>query len=188
MKLTLIRHTRLAIPEGVCYGQSDVDVAESFLYEAQKVHDSLAIEHFDVIYTSPLQRCVKLAEILNKGTPIHDCRLKELDFGDWEMQAWSDIPRDAFDVWAHNYAHIAPANGETFKQMQIRVLAFLAEAKMRHINQDIAVVTHGGVIRALLAHVLDMPLKGLFRFKIDHGSITQLVFSEEIPRIHYVNR
>ncbi len=188
MRLTLIRHTALQVPAGVCYGQSDVDVAASFVDELDLLHRKLFENEFDQVYSSPLQRCAKLAAALNKGVPALDARLSELDFGDWEMLAWDDIPRDVFDVWAHNYAHIAPPNGETFSQMQARVLEFLAEVQSLHVGGNIAVVTHGGVIRALIAHVLNMPLKGLFRFHIDHGSVTQLEFGGSVPKIHFVNR
>ncbi|HSR02060.1 MAG TPA: histidine phosphatase family protein [Methylophilaceae bacterium] len=44
------------------------------------------------------------------------------------------------------------------------------------------------MIRALIAHVLNMPLKGLFRFNVDYASITRLDFSGEIPKIDFVNR
>jgi len=40
----------------------------------------------------------------------------------------------------------------------------------------------------MLAEVLNMPLKGLFRMVIDHASVTQISFDDEVPRIHFVNR
>jgi alpha-ribazole phosphatase len=192
MNVTLIRHTALQVPQGICYGQSDVDVAATFFAEVETLKSKLANMQFDAIYSSPLQRCTKLADAL-QGTlnmasyGVHP-NLSELHFGDWEMQAWDDIPRDVFDEWAHNYAHIAPPNGETFSQMQQRVLDFLAEAQLQHAGQEIAIVTHGGVIRALIAHVLNMPLKGLFRFHIDHGGISRLEFGDAVPRVNFVNR
>ena len=54
-------------------------------------------------------------------------------------------------------------------------------------GKHIVVVTHGGMIRALLAHVLTMELKGLFRFNVDYGSVTQLDFSDDTPKINFVN-
>ena len=188
MKMTLIRHTALQVPAGVCYGQSDIDVAASFHAELNTLTEKLNHMQFDAVYASPLQRCSKLALALNKGQVIHEPRLKELHFGDWEMQAWDDIPREIFDVWAQNYAELAPPNGETFSQLQTRGLSFLDEALQKHSAQHIAVVTHGGMIRALLAHVLNMELKGLFRFNIDYGSVTQLDFGAAVPKIAFVNR
>jgi alpha-ribazole phosphatase len=187
LKLTLIRHTSLQIEPGICYGQSDIDVAASFVSEVASTQTKLAEMTFDTIYTSPLQRCVKLAEALNLGEPILDNRLLELNFGDWEMQTWDAIPRDIFDGWAHDYANQAPPNGETFSQLQQRGLNFLDEMQAKHVGENIVVVTHGGMIRALLAHVLNMELKGLFRFNIDHASVTQLDFSDKIPKVTFVN-
>ena len=94
MKLFLIRHTSLQVPSGICYGQSDIDVASSFMNEALVTQQKLISSPFDAIYASPLQRCLKLANTLNLGEPMTDNRLMELNFGDWEMSAWDDIPRD----------------------------------------------------------------------------------------------
>jgi alpha-ribazole phosphatase len=192
LKLTLIRHTSLQIEPGICYGQSDIDVAASFANEVASTRAKIAnmqfdAVQFDAIYSSPLQRCVKLADALNLGESILDNRLVELHFGDWEMQAWDDIPRDIFDDWAHDYANKAPPNGETFSQLQQRGLNFLDEMLTKHVGENIVVITHGGLIRTLLAHALNMELKGLFRFNIDHASVTQLDFSQKVPKITFVN-
>lgn len=57
MEVCLIRHTKTAVIPGTCYGNSDVDVADSFLEEAGKVRERLKGERFDAVYSSPLQRC-----------------------------------------------------------------------------------------------------------------------------------
>lgn len=186
MRITLVRHTRLAIAPGVCYGQTDVDVADSFVKEVKLTKQKLP-DDVDAVFSSPLQRCVKLANALSLENIMHDDRLKELHFGDWEMQAWDDMPRDYFDEWAQNYASMAPPSGETFRELQLRGIAFVNEQLKQYRNQHILVVTHGGMIRALLAHVLSMELKGLFRFNVDYGSVTQLDFSSDIPKINFVN-
>lgn len=188
MRLTLIRHTSLQVPAGVCYGQTDVDVAATFMDEASQTKEKLKQFEFDAVFTSPLQRCVKLAHALVQHEVAQDERLKELHFGDWEMRAWDDIPRNVFDHWAQNYAELAPPNGETFSQLQQRGIAFLEQQQQQFPQGHVLVVTHGGMIRAMLAHVLNMQLKGLFRFNIDYGSITQLDFCGAVPKIEYVNR
>ena len=187
MKLTFVRHTSLQIAPGICYGQSDIDVGENFWIEANQLKTKLTNTSFNAIYTSPLQRCVKLANALNIGESVEDARLMELNFGDWETCAWDDIPRDIFDVWAHDYANLAPPNGESFGQLQQRALNFLEELKLKYAGKHVLIVSHGGLIRALLAHVLNMELKGLFRFNIDYASVTELDFSEKVPKIHRVN-
>jgi alpha-ribazole phosphatase len=188
LKLTLVRHTTLQIAQGVCYGQTDIDVSANFMNEVIQLKQKLAHEQFDAVYASPLQRCSKLAQALDIADVNHDERLKELHFGDWEMLAWDDIPRDDFDVWAQNYAHMAPPNGETFAQLQQRGVDFLTEMSAQHAAQHVLVVTHGGMIRALIAHALNMQLKGLFRLHVDYVSATQLNFGGSVPRVEFVNR
>ena len=188
MKITLVRHTSLAIHPNICYGQTDVDVSANFDLERTRLAEKLSPYQFDAVYTSPLQRCHKLALKLAPNQTVHlDARLKELHFGDWEMQAWDDIPRDTFDHWAQNYAHLAPPNGETFKDLHDRASDFVTDMRQHFHGKHLLVVTHGGLIRALIAHVLQMPLKGLFRISIDHASATQLEFADEIPKVHFVN-
>lgn len=195
MKLTLVRHTSLNITPSICYGQSDVDVSDKFDDERQKLQIKLASFKFDAIYTSPLQRCHKLAHALCTdermgftGADIqHDARLSELHFGDWEMSPWDAIPRDIFDIWANDYANLAPPNGETFSQLHARAKSFMEDVSSNSQDKNLLVVTHGGLIRALIAEVLHMPLKRLFRITIDHASVTQLEFKGEVPKVNFMN-
>lgn len=195
MKVTLVRHTSLAIASNICYGQTDVAVSDNFETERQQLQAKLAAYQFDAIFASPLQRCHQLAQalcadsrlnVINRDIKLDD-RLKELHFGDWEMAAWEAIPRDAFDVWASDYEALAPPNGETFGQLHQRSKQFVDELAEQGQHQHILVVTHGGLIRAMIAEVLQMPLKRLFRMSIDHASITQLEFKGQVPKVHFMN-
>ena len=56
MRLVFIRHTSVAVERGVCYGQSDVPVAETFETEAEAVKMRLDAYRFDRVYSSPLSR------------------------------------------------------------------------------------------------------------------------------------
>lgn len=195
MKITLVRHTSLDIASSICYGQSDVDVSAKFDEELILLRKKLAEFEFDAIYTSPLQRCHKLAHALcldaNLGLATHDiqrdARLKELHFGDWELSTWDAIPRATFDEWANDYANLAPPNGETFTQLHARAKSFVEDVSSHSQDKHILVITHGGFIRALIAEVLQMPLKRLFRMSIDYASVTQLEFKGEVPKVHFMN-
>ena len=61
MKLYLIRHTSVDVPQGTCYGQSNVPLKSSFEDEAEIVKKNLDGIAFDAVYSSPLSRCRKLA-------------------------------------------------------------------------------------------------------------------------------
>lgn len=195
MKLTLVRHTSLDIAPSICYGQSDVAVSANFENERLALKNKLAAFQFDAIYASPLKRCHQLAQALCAdeifGHPSEniqlDERLIELHFGDWEMSPWDAIPRDTFDIWANDYANLAPPNGETFSQLHARAKSFVEDVSSHSQGKNLLVVTHGGLIRALIAEVLHMPLKRLFRITIDHASVTQLEFNGEVPKINFMN-
>ncbi|MEQ1487487.1 MAG: alpha-ribazole phosphatase [Methylotenera sp.] len=195
MKITLVRHTSLNIAPHICYGQSDVAVSTNFEAERLQLQSKLASYTFDAMYTSPLQRCHQLAQALCTDASLGfsdtdiqlDARLKELHFGDWEMQPWDAISRDTFDIWANDYANLAPPNGETFGQLHARAKSFVEDVSSHSHDKHLLVVTHGGFIRALIAEVLQMPLKRLFRISIDYASITQLEFKGEIPKVLFTN-
>lgn len=195
MKITLVRHTSLDIAPHICYGQSDVAVSAQFEQERQQLQNKLASYQFDAIYVSPLQRCHQLAQALCADASLGlvaqdiqlDARLKELNFGDWEMRAWDEIPRDIFDPWAKDYENLAPPNGETFSQLHARSKSFIEEVSGHSQDKHLLVVTHGGFIRALIAEVLQIPLKRLFRISIDHASMTQLEFKGDIPKVLFTN-
>ena len=195
MKLTLVRHTSLDIAPSVCYGQSDVAVSANFESERMALQKKLAAFEFDAIYASPLKRCHQLAQALCADEVFGhaseniklDARLKELHFGDWEMSPWDAIPRERFDIWADDYANLAPPNGETFSELHARAKSFVEDVSSHSQGKSILVVTHGGFIRALIAEVLQMPLKRLFRLTIDHASVTQLEFNGEVPKVLLMN-
>lgn len=150
MALILLRHTTPAVEPGVCYGQTDLDVASTFRDEAAVVASALPNVHH--IVTSPLQRCRKLADVLSKMTGrtiTEDCRIMEMDFGTWEERAWSDIPRDELDAWAADFLHARPHGGESVSMLRTRTLEALGQW---HQNVGpVLIVTHAGVIKAALA-------------------------------------
>lgn len=196
MKLTLVRHTSLNISSNICYGQSDIDVSIKFDEELRVLREKLLNKEFDAIYSSPLQRCHKLAQALSTDDTLNfsernivlDDRLKELHFGDWELSSWDDIPRDIFDTWANDYANLAPPKGETFSQLHLRAKSFVEDVSNHSQDKNILIITHGGLIRALIAEVLQIPLKRLFRMTIDYASVTQLEFKGEVPKVNFMNR
>ncbi|MFZ6753730.1 histidine phosphatase family protein [Undibacterium sp. Dicai25W] len=146
MRLYLIRHTKPDIAPGICYGQSDVPVKESDI--AELVPTFLCRWSDSVpVYTSPLSRCLKLAQQLHSH-PIVDARLMELNFGAWEMQTWEQIPRWQIDAWASDTVHYAPGEGENVMQMTTRVIAFISDLQQHAVEQAV-VICHSGIIKIL---------------------------------------
>ncbi len=150
MSIVLVRHTRPAVGSGICYGRTDLALADSFEREARKVLASLRSS--DVLITSPLQRCRMLADEIGSAfdlAPQTDDRVQEMDFGDWEGRPWSDIPRDELDEWAQDFLHARPHRGESVAMLRERTLSAIAD--YRASRRRYIVVTHSGIIKAALA-------------------------------------
>lgn len=143
MKITLIRHTRVAVETGICYGWSDVGVAPSFETEASRVKENISNEQFDIVYSSPLSRCRKLAAFCGFHEPILDDRLKELNFGEWEMKKWDDLTDPRLELWYKDWIHLPAGGGESYEKQCRRVAQFLDE--LRHSGHtDACIFTHPG--------------------------------------------
>ncbi|NWG72980.1 MAG: histidine phosphatase family protein, partial [Parvularculaceae bacterium] len=110
MRLFLIRHPQPAVAPGICYGRTDLPLAEHPARHAHALRPLLPVAA--PLYASPLARARLLAEQLHPA-PILDDRLREIDFGDWEMQAWDALDRRRLDAWAAAPFDFRPPGGET---------------------------------------------------------------------------
>jgi len=147
MTLYLVRHPQPDVAPGLCYGASDVPVADA---ELARVYATLAAQGLPgglPVVSSPLLRCALLAERLAPGRVTYDARLAEMDFGAWELRAWSDIPRADVDAWTADLLHYRPGGAENVLDVARRVHAFRIELRMPHA----LVVCHAGTIRLLMA-------------------------------------
>lgn len=185
MEIYLIRHTTPQVEEGVCYGQSDIELAPAFDTEASAIQNRLD-QPFDHIFSSPLMRCSRLAKSFDTSVQ-EEARLKELNFGDWEMKLWKDLPQPVLNDWMVNYVTQGPPNGESYEQLKTRVVEIFKGI----ISQNRActgIITHAGPIRAILSHVLNIPLKDTFTLKIDYGSVTKISLVESVFSVDFINR
>ncbi len=175
MNIYLIRHTSVAISPGICYGQSDVDVADTFKNEAQIIENQISKINFDKLYSSPLLRCKKLSEYLFSSDIIYDDRLMELNFGEWELQEWDKIKHPDINRWMTDFVNTSCPNGESFIELHNRVNSFLLDIQSKHL-ENIVIITHGGVIRSFIAHIQNKDLKNAFKRDIKYGKIINIEF------------
>lgn len=161
----MIRHPRPQIPDGICYGQLDVpahDIAATAAALRERIPANLPL------VSSPLRRCRELAEALHTA-PRFDVRLMEMHFGEWEGRAWDTIPRDALDDWADNLLHYAPPGGESAAMLQARCVASL-DALAAEGLAACTVVTHAGVMRALIGYAQQLPSIKWTQLKFAYGA------------------
>lgn len=194
MEIYLIRHTKPDIEKNICYGQLDVDLADSFENDFEQLHPKLPTE-VDIIYTSPLKRCVKLVKKITEkcshGIEISktDNRLKELNFGDWEGKLWDEIDTYILDEWMRDFVSYTVSGGENFEELNNRSSDFWTKEiyQHRHNQKCILIVSHAGVIRSLLCFLQNIALNEAFNIKIDLGSVSKIVLTPDEVRIVYIN-
>ena len=178
MEIYLVRHTETVCEKGICYGQSDVALAEPFGLIFENIISQLPSEA--IIFSSPLQRCVILAKyIQNKIKTIsyqEDERLMEMNFGNWEMKNWNDIPPEQLNPWMEDFVNIRAYNGESFVELHKRTGIFLSEQISKKADKPIVIITHAGIIRSFLCHHTSLPLKDAFQNKADFGQVIKIDF------------
>ena len=160
MKIILIRHGETDWNSLQKYqGHKDIPLNAAGRKQAQKVADYLYDnEDIENLYCSDLSRTKETADIIGKKLglePICDFRLRELNFGKWEGMTFSEVYKkypDEFNQWYNNTMEFKIPGGESLTEILARSLLALNEIKKRH-NSTIAIVTHGGVIRAILNHL-----------------------------------
>jgi alpha-ribazole phosphatase len=186
MDIYLIRHTRVNVPRGICYGFSDVGLHEEFKTDIQNTINKLPTKQEEVvIHSSDLSRCKLLAESISKDIHFSN-QLRELNFGSWELLNWNDVPKNEFDLWNEDFTRNRVPDGESFQQLYERVITFLEE-KILPNPKTTYLVTHSGVIRALIAYTMEIPLKNIFKMGLDYGSVSKLSYNSGLLKLEYHN-
>lgn len=173
MKMTLVRHTSVDVPKGVCYGQSDVGLRATFAEEAERVRENLKGRKFDAVYTSPLSRCVKLASFCGYEDAVRDKRLMEMNFGEWEMQRWDEIKDPRLTEWFDDWFHVKAAGGESSEEQQQRLRQFLEEIRTND-KENVLLFTHGGIMIHMLLLSGAATLDNVFSQQPDYAGILQI--------------
>ncbi len=170
MGIILVRHTTPKVAAGICYGQTDLHVADSFAAEAAIVLKNLP--EADAIIASPLMRCQVLANHIASARKLDvktDPRIQEMDFGRWEGQRWSDIPKAEMDAWAADFLNARPHGGESVAMLRDRTVD--AVSTYQACEGTYLLITHAGVIKAAIS---DGDKADDFSTHVDFGGIVNL--------------
>ena len=190
--IDLLRHGK---PEGgeIFRGRTDVALSAEGLEQMQKA--TQGDEPWQQLISSPMQRCLSFAEQLakQKALPVAVHQgFKELSFGDWDGKKISDVQQEDAQLlknyWRDPFKH-TPPNAEPVSDFSQRVEQALWQTIKQYQGQHLLLVSHGGVIRAILSHILlaeqmslqryDVPYASLSRIRVYHdnaGDWPQLVF------------
>ena len=149
------------------------------------------------IYSSSLRRARQTAGIVaeaGEGTPEQltvreEDDLREIDHGSWSgltrgevEERWSQLAGE----WRARPAAVRMPDGESLQDVRERALRFLDRLRHSHADGSILVITHGTVVRLLLAHFLAMDSNDIWRFELDNAGLT-VVEDHEPPFIMAIN-
>ncbi len=180
-RLFLIRHGEtLANREFRYIGTRDDALSESGERQAAQLAAALAPLPLAAVYSSPLQRtrstALAIAAAHNLEVQIAP-ELRECDFGTWEglsraeVLARSEEDAQLLTAWEQD-ATVSPPRGESFTAVQQRVRLHVEQIARAHAGQALALVSHVGPIKVLLASALSAPLWASFRIFLDPATIS----------------
>ena len=179
VEIALLRHAEAGLHGCFC-GHSDPSLSVRGREQLPTIVKSLSHLPPRAIWSSDLARAVETAEPIAKHFRLR-CKtspgLREMNFGKWEGLTWKEVelryPEDA-RAWAKLFPHHRPPRGESFLELQSRVIQQLERLGDHAEPGCTLVVTHAGFIRAAVAWVLGAPDERISRIGQNHGSLTTL--------------
>ncbi len=193
-KLFLLRHGEVeALYQRVFGGRIDMDLSPEGHIQAAALANYLKNTPLDSIYCSPMKRAQQtLAPLIsNYNFPakiVED--FHEVHFGDWTGLGWQEV-HDKFQVSAFQWLDLlekaALPNGECSRTFRHRIEPDLRKIIAQHPGESVAIVCHGGVIRMILAILLELPLPKFAHFEIDYASLTQVICTPEKSEVQLLN-
>ncbi|HNW58803.1 MAG TPA: histidine phosphatase family protein [bacterium] len=162
-------------------GHMDVPLSATGILQAQAVASRLAAEPVDRIYSSDLKRAFKTAEIIRgerKMALFTDVRLREIHMGTFQGMTQGEAQEKHAEAWERFFvqdAEYALPGGQSRAQKQMEIAEFMEEVVRDNPNRRLVVVTHGGILIAMLRHVLHLPPSHHFRVSIKNAGIQRFL-------------
>jgi probable phosphomutase (TIGR03848 family) len=181
--ILLIRHGETPTTGRVLPGRAPgLHLSERGRAQAERVSERLTGLPVDVIYSSPLERTSETAArtASRLGLPLnHDDGLIECDFGDWTGAALAELAvLPEWQAVQHSPSTFCFPNGESFTQMQARMVGALEVLRAAHRGAVVACFSHADPIKAAVAHALGTHLDLFQRIMISPGSVSAIDYVE----------
>ncbi len=180
-ELWLIRHGEsTGNRDGLLQGQADLPLSPFGHEQSRRLADRLATTRFAALYSSDLSRARETALYLAQrwNLPIQsDSRLREIHVGDWSGLP-NHVIAERFPAewlrWMDRDPTIKRGGGESYADAQLRVTIALSQLARNHPGERLAVVMHGGVMRAYIASLLALDLRLIWHFSMVNTAICKV--------------
>ncbi len=150
------------------------------LAQAERLARRLSGERIGALYTSPRERTRQTAEAVANAAGIEPPRileaLDEIDFGSWSGRSFRELDAEpSWRAWNARRSEARAAGGESYADVQGRIVATMAMLEAEHPNATVGLVSHADVIRAAVMHCLRMAIDDWWRLEVSPASITRLI-------------
>jgi broad specificity phosphatase PhoE len=198
MRLYLVRHAETHWNrENRIQGGSDVPLSEAGLQQAARLGALFAARHLQRIVTSPMQRSRQTAQAIIAGNghglaPLVEAELAEMHLGAWEGLTPEEVDarfENAYQQWRQAPSAVRIPEAESLEQFRLRVRRVFGKLLAQPGEGEGVIVSHGGVIAALLADVLDADYDALIRrLRLDNAGVTALECARgRPPHVLWIN-
>ncbi len=163
------------------YGSLDVQLNEKGIAQAEKAGKIFKKVEFNKVFISEKVRTLQTAQIALKDREVQlikDRRINEIDFGIFEGKTYEELCKlypEKVKLWQDNWEEFCPDGGESYRIFYKRVKEFMEDIKELE-EENILIVTHGGVIRAVYSYVLDENLSFYWKFSSRNGDISLIKY------------
>jgi len=194
-RLLLVRHAEVEERYHKIFGGViDMNISARGHEQAHALAKFLHRQKIDAVFASPMKRVQQTLApfFLTNGAPAQTIMpgLREINFGDWTGLNWEKVA-EKFKLNTHEWLdHIergVTPNGENGAQFRARVEPCVREIIGAHPGKTVGVFCHGGVVRMILAILLEMPLPKTNAFAVDYASVTQVVLHKHLAEIELLN-
>ncbi|NSW76686.1 MAG: alpha-ribazole phosphatase [Candidatus Atribacteria bacterium] len=191
-EIYLVRHGDTdATERGYYAGWMDIPLSAGGRARILRVREMLPRDGFRKVLVSPLKRTLETARIVVEDAPLEICEeLKERSFGSWEGRGWKEIEEnfpEEMAAWRRDPLRFTPPGGESFEVVLARVVSFWERLRLEPEGRYL-LVTHGGVIRSLLVHLLRLDFASTFHILLDPGVVVKIREENGFSQlVHIVN-
>jgi broad specificity phosphatase PhoE len=163
----------------------DEPISQQGQDEARKLWPYLCEKNISAIYVSGYQRTAQTIEyVANQAniTPVIDDRLNEIDNGLLDNMSEQEVQErypDFWKVYRERTADFRFPGGETGEEVHRRIAGFLEEKRQAHGTENLVIVSHEGLIRQLICHLMNLPVYKRGNFYVDYCGITEIIYQPE---------
>ncbi len=193
-KIILIRHGATTWNKlGKYYGWTDIDLSEDGILQAKCLAENFPVPKIDEIYSSDLRRAYNTAEYIGKkfNCDIQTSKnLREMNFGKWEGLVYPEVLArwpEEIEKFIEEPDKIKVPGGETFLQVQQRVMDSVDNILNANNNKTVVIVAHGVVIAVFLAAVMGVALKNIGSFQQNNTGVNIFSYEKNNWKINLIN-